>query len=335
LHGQIGLRKDAQHELSLDLLYRVRGEEADGWRQQIRAYQTLGNFILRSDFFLLKSQQGDRELDWARLQAGVAYQFWGQELGYQYELDKNTLLQPQNDSVLSSLMHFESHKIYLENGDTNRIHYRLSVDLRQDNRPVEGEIRPNIKSQTANFLFRARPNPNHNFSLLLTYRRLDELLNPTAENGENIMGRLDWNANILNRHIRSELTFSTSTGRELRRDFVFLLVQTGQGTHTWRDLNEDEVQDLNEFFIALNPDERNYIKVFTPTDEYITAFSNNFNYRLNWKGPTNWLNAGGLKKHIARFSGLTSWSIVNRFTDPSLLTRLLPFLGIDDTQLLS
>lgn len=334
-HSQIGIRKDIFHELSYDFIYRIRGEEVDGWRHKIKVHQKLGNFILRSDFFFLQSRQGDARINWPRLQAGLAYQFWGQELGYQYELDKNSLFESKTDSVISSLMHFESHKIYIQNGDSNRVSYRLSFDLRQDNRPVEGEIRPNVKSQTANLLFRARPNPNQNISLILTYRRLEDLLNQDIQDGENIMGRLDWNAFMLNRHIRSELSFSTSTGRELRRDFIFLLVQTGQGTHTWRDLNEDEVQDLNEFFIAINPDERNYIKVFTPTDEYITAFSNNFNYRLNWKGPANWRNSGGLKKHIARISGLTSWSINNRFTDPSLLTRLLPFLGVDDTQLLS
>ena len=81
----------------------------------------------------------------------------------------------------------------------------------------------------ANFTLEANPGKFQRIAFLLTYRRtLDQrIAEPTPE--ENILGRLDWNGFFFNRHIQSELTYSTATGRELKREFVFLLVQAGQG----------------------------------------------------------------------------------------------------------
>ena len=100
---------------------------------------------------------------------------------------------------------------------------------------------------------------------------------------------------------------------------------TGEGTHTWRDDNGDGIQDLSEFYIAINPDEKNYIKIFIPTSEYVFAYDNNFNYRLNFEMPRNWKRSGGLKKLISRISSTSSWNIRKRITNTDLAARILPF----------
>jgi hypothetical protein len=111
----------------------------------------------------------------------------------------------------------------------------------------------------------------------------------------------------------------------LKREFVYVQVPTGQGTHTWRDDNGDGIQDLSEFYLAINPDEKNYIKIFVPTSEYVFAYENNFNYRLNFELPRNWKNEAGLKKMMSRISGTASWNIIKRITNPELAARILPF----------
>ena len=70
------------------------------------------------------------------------------------------------------------------------------------------------------------------------------------------MGRVDWNATFFDQIIQSDFSYNLSNSRELRREFIFIPVATGEGTHTWRDDNGDGVQDLNEFYIAINPDEK-------------------------------------------------------------------------------
>src|SRR5699024_3028480 len=85
-----------------------------------------------------------------------------------------------------------------------------------------------------------------------------------------------------------------------------------------------------------NPDERNFIKVFVPTDEFLLAYSSNFNYRLNLTMPRKWHGSSGLKSLLSRFSNVTAWNIDKKHTDPKASARFLPFANtIEDKNLLS
>ena len=138
------------------------------------------------------------------------------------------------------------------------------------------------------------------------------------------MGRLDWNASVFNRIIQSDLSYNLSNSRELRREFIFIPVPTGEGTHTWRDDNGDGVQDLNEFYIAINPDEKNYAKIFVPTDTFVDAFNTIISYRFNLSFPRNWRDEGGLKQLIQHFSDVSAWTMNAKVTDDKLASRLWP-----------
>ena len=88
--------------------------------------------------------------------------------------------------------------------------------------------------------------------------------------------------------MRSELSYSVATGRELKRDYSFLPVPNGQGTHYYAgDADGDGRQDKDEFFEAQTPDAqyRTHIKVYLPTADYIMAFTNRFSYRLTTACP--------------------------------------------------
>ena len=117
-----------------------------------------------------------------------------------------------------------------------------------------------------------------------------------------MLGRIDWNGIFLDKHIRSDLSYTIGNSRELKRNYIFFQVPTGEGTHTWRDDNRDGEQDIGEFYPAINPDERNYIKLFTPSDEYILAYENSMNYNLRMDMPRSWKHEGGIKNVLARVS---------------------------------
>jgi hypothetical protein len=115
-----------------------------------------------------------------------------------------------------------------------------------------------------------------------------------------------------------------------------LPVPAGEGTHTWRDDNGDGRQDLNEFYEAINPDERNFAKFFVPTDQYIRAYTNTLNYRLNLTTPRNWREQGFIKSFLSKFSSVSSWTINKKLTDDNIFNRFVPFAkGIPEDKLLS
>lgn len=339
LNTQLGIRRNEENQLIYQISLRQRNGEAEGWQQQAQFAQEFGRFLLKTKWFALDSKQSlfAQRSRWQRLESEIAYRSKFSTWGYQFLLDKNRVLRLNSDSVVSTAMNFEEHVLYWQSPDTSKVRFRADYHYRYDFRPIEGVLQKGLRSQMANLRLNSRLGKWQSLNLILSYRNLEELILPDSSdlNQDNLMGRVDWNAQFLAQHIRSELSYSSATGRELQREFIYLPVTNNEGTHTWRDENNDNVQDLNEFYLAINPDERNFIKVFVPTDNFVKAFLNNFSYRLNWTAPRNWRKAKGWKAFLGKYSGIFAWTINRRITDESLRSRLLPFAQLEETAILS
>ena len=335
--GKIGVKKNNNNQFIYEYNQRLRGTQVDGWQQKLDIAKRIGPWQLTTQGFLMRNRQtlqvnntpSSVLSSWERFNGDLGYHHRWAVLGYNYSLDKNQVTVLASDSVIATAMNFEQHQWYLRNADSARIRWSVDYSLRYDNLPLEGKLLRNLESNTMNARLNARFNKNQQLGLIMTYRTINNLRDTTSNNdlnADNIMGRIDWNGFFFNRALRSELTFATSTGRELRREFVFIQVINGQGTHTWRDDNGDGIQDLNEFYLAINFDERNYIKVFTPTDQFIRAFTNNFNYRVSLRTPYSWRKSKNAHQvFLSKFSANTSWTIVRRMTDEDIYNRFVPF----------
>ncbi len=252
-------------------------------------------------------------------------------------MDKNRLTsRSKTDSIMGTAVNFEENRFFVRTQDSLRTRLQADYSIRQDYAPLEGKLVKNTLARMANAAWQMRFR-NGDIGLTGTYRTSSNL-NPSRvlPKEETIMGRLDWNSTWLERAIRSELTYVAATGRELRREYVYLLVPTGQGTHTWRDDNDNGRQELNEFYEAINPDEKNYAKFFVPTDVYVPAYTQNVNYRLHLTAPATWRDKGMLKSFLVRLSSVSSWTLNRKITKGDFLKRYVPFGSpIPDSSLLS
>ena len=339
----LGIKDGRDNLIKYSMSKRKRGEAVDGFQHQADIAQAFGRFRTNANLFYLKSSGQNLNSDWKKMDASVAYQAKIFVPGYQYSIEQNRIKAAASDSIVDKIaglpipLNYYAHTVFLKSNDTLATRFNLNHTLREDKEPFGGVLNVQSKSQTTNFLVETNAIRNHDLSLTFTYRVLENL-SETAQNQleETIMGRVDWFADLLQNHVRSELTYSIANAQEPRREFIYLRVPTGEGTHTWRDENGDEIQDINEFYEAINPDERNFVKIFVPTDEYILAYSSNLNYRLNFSMPRSWSSAGGIKEFLSRFSNVSAWSIDKKHTDEDAEARFLPFSNaIEDENLLS
>ncbi|MBL6445079.1 hypothetical protein JMN32_02090 [Fulvivirga sp. 29W222] len=333
VNAGVGMRKNADNGVAYDISYRNRPGQVDGFQHRAKFDKSVGKFFLKTSMFRLDTRQDSLTETWTRYSADVSYRSKWVIPGYVRQVDKNRVEAQPADSVVRSAMYFEEHTFYLKSGKGSPVDFDIRHSIREDKRPLEGIMAEYSNSNTSR-LTASTDLGKHKIKVLFTYRNLENLF--LDEDEETVSGRLDWQSTWLDRHVRSDLTYTISNSREPKREFVYIKVPPGEGTHTWRDLNEDGIQDLNEFFEAINPDERNYAKIFIPTNEFVTAFQNLFIYRISLEMPRAWRKEAGLKKFLSSFSNNTSWSADVKTTDSNLDTRLFAFAkGSGEEKLLS
>lgn len=322
-----GLKKNEANKFETSINRRKRSSFIDGWQQKVDFNQEVANLKLVSSHFFLSNNQGSSETDWVRSRSDISYRKWKLAPGYIFELDENKL--SVGDSIASTLMNYRANEFYIASTDSAKATYRIGYQLRRDRLPVNGEL--------ADYLFSKNLQASYSFSEKRTsvtadfnYRKVEDKLNLNVGEDEVINGRINWIQSMLNRNVRSNFSFATGNSRELRREFIYLPVTTGEGTHTWRDTNGDGVQDLNEFFEAINPDERNFVKIFTPTDEYTTAFQTFYLHTIDARFPSTW------KGITSKLSANINFNVNFKTTSERYADRLNPFtIDIDDEELIS
>lgn len=118
------------------------------------------------------------------------------------------------------------------------------------------------------------------------------------------------------------------TGREQRREFVFIEVPAGQGQYTWNDYNANNVKEVNEFELSVFKDQAKYIKIYNLTNQFINANQHEGNLSVNLR-PARWFLH---QKFLQNVSNQFNMRVVQRNNNNSLLIQN-PF--VSDTTILS
>lgn len=331
LTTQATLKRDSKHFIAWSGALRERTDVVSGQQFSLDAGQSVSVFQLYSKWFWLQNDPGTISNDWFRSVQEVNVPGRLIVPGYIFTLDQQKTA--IGDSALSTVMHYHSHRFYLTSGDSLRAQFRLDYERRKDQLPQMGDFQPYTDAHevraSSNFRFLGQT-----LNVTGVYREVKDLLADSKD--DNILGRIDWKGSLWSRNIRHSLVYTTANSRELRREFVFVPVPTGQGTHTWRDENGDGIQDINEFYEAINADEKTFVKIFTPTTEYLTAFQTTLLHNVEMTLPSTWAQRGGAWKTISKFSLSANTSLNQKTTNGSEDKRLWP-LGTDlrDADILS
>lgn len=330
----LSFSKNELNKVGYEGHYRNKDTTVEGFQHKLNVAKTLGFLQISADAFIMDGVMPNLHSSWRKLH-GEGYIRGKIQPGYRYLLEHNTTLIPENDSIVSSQNYFEEHQFFVRSNFTSNTNFEIQYAQRFDKLPQLGELTESTKAETVTGKLSTIINKNHTIKFVLNYRDLVNALQATP-NVKSVTGRFDWTGEILPNVLRNELNYSIANARVPKREYVFVEVPTGEGTHTWRDDNGDGVKDLDEFYEAFNYDERRYIKLYVPSSEYVDAYNSRFNYQLNLRFPRSWNGLGGFKKAISAFSNTTAWTTQYSTTENNLSARLIPFIAdIDTAQLLS
>lgn len=297
-------------------------------------------FKLYYDGSLLSSASASNT-DFYRHKSGVSQKIKWVTLGVKDEFEQNRYSLSRKDSLLANSYKFWEWQAYLQNADTTKnrfgVYYKNRTDYAVRNDSGYTALSTSAIGESYGAYFETVNNFNSQLKINAAYRTLKVDSTLTLQKPDNtLVGRIEYNVRLLKGLVFSNTYYEIGSGLELKKEYSFIEVPPGQGIYTWIDYNENGIKELNEFEISPFPDQARYIKVYTPTNQYIKTYSNQFSQSLMLKPAAIWVSKKGLKGFIARFANQTSYRVDRKSNEDDLSKAYNPFLSAtNDSTLLA
>ncbi|HTI08047.1 MAG TPA: hypothetical protein VL832_05810 [Puia sp.] len=260
-------------------------------------------------------------------------------LGAGWSLEHNEDRDKGADTVTATSFAFQTFQAYLKSPEKNPNHWGTSFATRTNSYPYGKNLALGDRSQTVNLFADFTRNTHHQFHINATYRNLQiinaRITNQTADNS--MLGRAEYIVNEWKGLLKGNLLYEVGSGQEQKKNYSYLQVPAGTGQYTWIDVNKDGIQQLSEFVLAQFQDQATYIRVYTPTDEYIKANYNTFNYSftINPKAVVHPVKSTPVLKFFARMTLQSSLQLTQKQQAKGFI-QLNPFKSpLDDTSLIT
>lgn len=264
------------------------------WSQNGFAANVSGSF--------LKSKAEDKNM-YARHIATISQRIGPIRIGFSDNHELNTFRQGDSLLRMDSYQWYEW-EAFIASSDSSKNQFKLFYKERYDWKSDSIRLEHSAKARSIGANFNWITNKHSTLSTTASYRVLDiQNTSLSDQDPENtFLGKIDYHLRLWKRALTAQTFYQIGSGLERKKEFLYVKVNAGQGIYTWIDYNNDGIKDLNEFEIAQYPDQANYIRVFTPTDDYVRTYSNEFNQSLFWRPERIWAEKKGILKFISRFS---------------------------------
>lgn len=312
LQGQWTLTDSRNQMIRARVLQYRRGKDYNGFQSVLNHRHEWKGWQLDNQWTRTQFSKTDLKGDFLRPRLDLSKQLnalWKTRLGVNYLLERNQILDRAADTIQFNSFHFDVLTAYWRAPDSWKNRWNLQFFTRADRGAVGKEWKMADRSLNGNLQLSLERSPRRQLYANLNLRRL-QVMNPQVsrqKSESSFLGRVEYVFKEWKGLLQGNALYEAGTGQEQRRDFSYFEVPAGQGEYAWIDYNNDGIQQLNEFERAIFPDQAKFIRIFTPTNQFVKANYSNLNYRLEVSPRNYWHgeNLSGFRKFIARW-GLNS-----------------------------
>jgi hypothetical protein len=258
--------------------------------------------------------------------------------GVNFSVEQNVQRSKTTDSVSTDSYSFSIFQVYLKSPEKAPNKWGISYFYRQDAYPYGTNLALANRSQNVTLTTELTKNKNEQVRLNATFRSLQVVDSSvsTQQADKSLLTRVEYSMHEWKNMVAGNVLYEVGSGQEQKQNYTYVAVPAGTGQYTWIDLNGDGIQQLNEFVIAQFADQATYIRVFTPTNDYVKANYNTFNYSFNINPRMLYGNkAVGFKKFLSNIILQTSLQL-NQKELATGFVELNPFKSpLNDTALIS
>lgn len=229
-------------------------------------------------------------------------------LGFKFEKEYNALRNNTTNELTALAYDFDVSRLYFKTTGNKYLSLDLAYNYRRDFALNGADFALGNSGHTFDAQVNVTKWKNHVINMNGSYRILAVHYDPsgTLKDEHTLVGRINYNGNVKNGFFTPTLLYDFGTGQEQKRQFTFVEVPAGQGTHMWIDYNKDSIQQANEFEIAVYADQKRFIKIITPTNEYVKVNFANLNLSFQLMPESLWRGKKEEKKKWQVFA--SRWS---------------------------
>ncbi len=328
-----GSIKKAKNSLTYELPIYSVATQFFGISPSLGIKRTFGNKVnLEMDGNYLSSQNFDSLNNTAHVING--------RLTYQMLKETNLSVFIKNEESQVSLVKFDSMSlnsfqykmagVNLESQFAKIWNIGIQGDFRQDALPIKNKFQWVSDAYNINFRL-SRIKGNKRIAMISNARFLKQDLQIFQKPNEQfLLQRIEYQDNNNAKGYQINFYLQSGTGREQKREFVFLEVPAGLGQYSWIDYNGNDIRELNEFELAVFKDQAKFIRVYNLTNDFLQANQHEANLSLRLR-PVMWFKKSK-SKLLQNINNQSNLRLDQRNTSDQLLI-LNPLK--QDTQILS
>ena len=260
------------------------------------------------------------------------------KFSYSDEFENNLFKKSIEKSLLPRAYQFWEWEGSVSNADSSKNNVKLFYKERRDklaygNVLKDSTFATNIGLQTS--IYSIKNNP---ITVIVTYRKLElkNVVGTFLKPDNTVLSRLEYNPRYFKGLISSSLFYETGYGLENRREFYYLEVAPGQGQYAWIDYNSNSIKEINEFEIAQFSDQARFIRIFTPTNQYVKVLQNQLSVSISLRPSSLIRNPkNDFSRFINRWVTQTVFRVDGKTADNGDVINFNPFLDVRDTSILA
>ena len=311
------------------------GQFYQGYRNTGFVNLNFYKFAFTGKASILNSAEADANTRFYRHNLKLTRPVWKVVLGAMHDFEDNQQKSSLSDSLTLRSKKYSAAEVFVSNNDSSIQLYSLAFKNRVDFLPFQNKLTPATETNDVVFNTQLGSGKVQQLKTTLIYRELgvkNSTIDVVNTNEKNLLGRIDHQLKFKKNALNFFTFYEIGTGLETRKEFSYIEVAAGQGIYVWVDYNNNNIPELNEFEVSPFPEEANYLKLYTPTNDYIKVYDIKFNETVKLDPSRIWQNEEGYKKFISRFSNTFTFRAQQKHTQNDLLSRISPLPGyVNDT----
>ena len=294
-----------QQHVDDDLNYFDRTGEVNVLRNELKTDDHWREWWLRSQTSFLISRDSVQKSRYAVSHIQLSKQWKPLTVSLDNLLEYNVFRTTHSDSLRPNSFAFNELNAAIHSAENAKHQFLLGYKNRVELAPDSQQMRHHLTVHEVKAQYRFAQIKNQSFALNATYRHQSLPDSAGKSAGEHyFVGNLQYTGRFLHNALIINTYYEAGSGMELKKTFTYIKVAKGQGTHVWNDYNGNGIEELDEFEVAMFPDEAEYIKVWIAGTEYVNVWQNQWTQSFQLRPAAVWAGKKGFRKFLSRFSNV-------------------------------